>query len=162
MTAFGDISGTGCYDDMVLFSRGRLLGDILLVKDSLLLYREGGLSANTGTVESAFLKKAYAEKASYLQIMTDIVRRCEQRHLPDGRRDELVAICQKIIEDVDCRVNLLVGGLSERLAAYRHLKNNPEGQPKIILLLVSVCPRPLTRGIVWLHFMIKRWRGDVL
>ncbi len=162
MTAFGKIQGAGCYDDMVLFSRARLLGDILLVKDSLLLYREGGLSANMGTVESAYLKKAAAEKASYLQVMQDINRRCELGGLSDEQRDKLVAICRKVIDDVDCRVKLLAGGLRERLEAYRRLKKNPEGQPKILLLLVSVFPRFLTRGIVWLHFRFQRWRGEVL
>ena len=162
MTAFGEIAVDGCYDDMVLFSRGRLLGNILLIKDSLLFYREGGLSANTGTVDSAFLKKAAAERASYLQVMHDIIRRSEQGHLSDARRDELVAICQKIIEDVGCRVRLLTGGLRERVAAYRYLKRNPEGQPQIMLLLIGVFPRLLTRWIVWLHFKIKRWRGEVL
>jgi glycosyltransferase involved in cell wall biosynthesis len=162
MTAFGEVVVDGCYDDMVLFSRGRMLGNILLIKDSLLLYREGGLSANTGTVESAFLKKAAAERASYLQVMQDIFRRSEQGHLSDGRRDELVAICQKIIEDVDCRVRLLTGGLRERIGAYRHLIRNPEGQPKTMLFLISIFPRLLTRWIVWLHFKIKRWRGEVL
>lgn len=162
MSMFGEIHESKCYDDMVLFSRGRMLGDILLVKDCLLHYREGGLSSNTGSVEDAFVKIAVAERSSYQQLKLDVDCACKTGLLSDARRCGLQEICDHVISNADARINMLKGNFQARCIAYKHLRRNPGGQRKVVLLCVCVLPRRVTRWLVSLFFGIQKMRGKVL
>ncbi|NCB25620.1 MAG: glycosyltransferase [Bacteroidia bacterium] len=162
ISAFEDISEVGCYDDMVLFVRGKMLGDILLIKDDLLFYREGGLSANTGNVATAFLKKAGAEKSSNLQIKKDVHCQFKKGLLSYNDYTRLLMLCDKVISDIDARVCLLSSNMKNRFSAYRHLAQNAEGQPKLLLLVMCVCPKYVTHALVWVFFKIKQLQGDVI
>jgi len=141
MQVFGPITQKS-YEDGVLFLRARLLGDLLVVKEKLLLYRQGGVSS-CSTLNKTVTHLLDLELNVYRQFKSDI-----------KRLDALISANEKGVED---RKVLMTGSLRERFNAYRSLRPMRYYKP-VFYFLIAVLPYPFAAFCVALFFKAQLLR----
>jgi hypothetical protein len=158
MSVFGPIVDSGCYDDSVLFLRGRLLGAVVAINKPLLRYRDGGISSNAGSVETLWIKNFRAAYASYKQVYLDSLK-LEKLSSEDEVIVDIRSNIADILHLIEARLNLVTGNFFNRMSAFHQLRLNSAGQPKILLFLLAIIPRMLTRCGIRLYYLLIPKKG---